>query len=647
DTQDWHEDGEPLAGPCALLKAWGSAKLAGALKKMEPWLVTGMPGGFKPGDVPSGKPRLWLPRHDFLAYWRYRVRDDFTQYVSKYSEKPKDEDEEAGKTEKVEGGEELSITYESVAGFRVAGISRVRIASPVSTMTGDPDLAPNTVFSISVQVPRYGDRLLRRVVADEDLHNVEKWKKLGPIYSAPNFLRMVNILERAADIGSRDAINFVGLAWRDGRTVVNEGPDCYFADPVQQCPYYNLTFPSGPQDTARRVLQAFQSTFKGNGAAKILVWALGAHLKAFLGFWPHFAFGADKGVGKDTLLARLQRAVGMSVMSRQSMQTEFRILTSISYTSHPVGWGELSANKKDLIDKAVHNLQECYQYSHTRRGAELKDFLLCAPVLLAGEDLEELRSLHGKLVRNKLTKAHQGPLMPEDLPVFPVREWLNYLAGLTKQRVRELHAEAREALAKACAATATDAGAARMLTNYGGLRAAWVLLCDFAGMPVEQGNFLPDLTAEMNAHIMESAGDRQPWVWIVDTLLSEIARGSFRFPYSWTSHEGQDVLAVRTSHVMDHISREQSLREFYNGLPIKSDRILKHQLIQADVVLSDCIERTVQGRRISNMTALSLEGLQRYGLHATPTVTDGDTHDERPRPPSPGMRAYAAATGGA
>lgn len=647
DTQDWHDDGEPLQGPADVLRAWGAAKLAAALKKMEPWLVTGMPGGHKPGDVPTGKPRLWLPRHDFLSYWRYRVRDDFTQFVARYSEKPKDEDEEAGKAEKVEG-EELSITYESVAGFRVAGISRVRIASPLSTMTGDPDLAPNTVFSISVQVPRYGDRLLRRVVADEDLHNVEKWKKLGPIYSAPNFLRMVNILERAADIGARDAINFVGLAWRDGRTVVNEGPDCYFADPVQQCPYYNLSFPSGAQANAKRVMQAFQRTFRANGASKILVWALGAHLKAFLGFWPHFAFGADKGVGKDTLLGRLQRAVGMSVYSRQSMQTEFRILTSISYTSHPVGWGELSANKKDLIDKAVHNLQECYQYTHTRRGAELKDFLLCAPVLLAGEDLEELRSLHGKLVRNKLTKQMQGDLMPDDLPVFPVREWLNYLAELSKDRVRQLHADAREALAKACSATASDAGAARMLTNYGALRAAWVLLCDFAGLPVEEGGFLQDLTAEMNAHILESNGDRQPWVWIVDTLLSEISRNTFRFPYAWTTHEDAEVLAVRTSHVMDHISREQSLREFYNGLPIKSDRVLKQQLIQADVVLSDAIERTVAGRRISNMCALSLEALGRYGLHATPTVAEEEPPPEfgMQKPPTAGQKQYQRQTQG-
>ena len=44
-------------------------------------------------------------------------------------------------------------------------------------------------------------------------------------------------------------------------------------------------------------------------------------------------------------------------------QTEYRLLTSISHTSHPVGWEELSARRQDVIDKAVAMLQENYQYT--------------------------------------------------------------------------------------------------------------------------------------------------------------------------------------------------------------------------------------------------------------------------------------------
>jgi hypothetical protein len=607
DTDDWKDDaGEPLNDLNDLLDQWGAERLGAALKKIEPWLIPGMPGSEM--DTSRGKPRVWLPFHDFQTYWRFRVKEDFTSWVSKFQD-----DEETGKKK---------VDLENVAGFRVAAISRVTIASPTSTMTGDKDTAPSTIFAVSVQVPRYGTQLLRRVVSDEQLHNVEMWKKLGPVFSPSSFLRMVNILERSANIGARDAVNFVGLAWRDGRPVVNEGPDCYFADPQQQCPYHNLVFPSGPADTARDVLAAFQATFTNNGAAKLLVWAVGAHLKAYLGFWPHFVMQAEKGVGKDTLVKRLERAIGMTVYSRQSMQTEFRILTSVCYTSHPVGWGELSANKQDLINKAVANLQEAYQYSHTRRGAELKDFLICAPVLLAGEDVP-VRTLQGKVVRNVLHKGMRGALMPEGLPVFPVRQWLEYLAQRSKDEVQALHNRCVGEMAASCVAAHDDAGAERMVANYAAVRAAWVLLCDFCGIDLGTGAFMSDLTAEMNGHIKESVSERQPWVWIVEKLLSEISRGTFRFPYAFDQTEDEEpFLAVRTSHVMDHISTEPALREFWNELPVKSDRVFKGALKLAGVLCLEDVERTVNGKRVGHMVAMSLPALEQYGLYATQPVAN-------------------------
>ena len=605
DTDEWvDDDGEPLNDLNDLLQAWGADRMQAALKKQEQWLIPGMHG-----KKSLGKPRLWLPAHDFAVYWRYRVRDDFTSWVDSY----KTDDE---------GHEKLD--FSNVCGFRVAGISRVTIASPTSTMTGDKDTSPNTIFAASVQVPRYSTKLQRRVLNDEQLHNVEVWKKFGPVFSAPNFLRMINIMERAADIGARDAVNFVGLAWRNGKPVVNEGPDCFFTDPRQQCPYHGLIFPSGAREDAATVLAAWQGTFQGNEALKLLVWALGAHLKAFLGFWPHFVLQAEKGSGKTTIVKFLERHVGMTMFSGQSLQTEFRILTSISYTSHPVGWEEISARKQELINKAVSTLQECYQHSHTRRGADLIDFLLCAPVLLAGEDVP-VKSLTGKTVRNAMTMGKRGPKLTEDLPKFPVRQWLQYLASTPKERILELHERCVNELTASCSARRDDAGAERMLSNYGALRAAWVLLCDFAEIDVSQGHFLASLTAEMNGHIKETESDRQPWVWIVDKLLSEIARGNFRHPFVFDEIEEERVLCVRTSHVMDHISTEHSLREFWDSLPVKSDRVFKRALQTAGVLAEEDVERACNKQRVAHMVAMSLPALEQYGLHAVEPARKEDT----------------------
>ena len=609
DQSGWYEDQEAKKGLINdvndYLQALGIEGLSTALQRMEQWMIPGMPGD----DSRLGKPRLYLPAHDYATYWKYRVQADFTKVITKTVE-----DDEGNK----------KIDLADVCGFRVASVSRVAIASPQSTMTGDVDHSPHTVFALSVQVARHGPKLLRRVVDDERLHNIEVWRKLGPIYAPQSFARMVNLWERAAGIGARNAINFVGLAWRDGKATVNEGPDCFFADPRQQCPYHELTFPNGTVQQGREVVEHFAATFGESAALIPLVWALGAHLKAFLGFWPHFVMQAEKATGKTTLVKRIERAVAMVMSSRQSLQTEFRQMTSLSYTSHPVGWGEMSTNKQDVINKAIHNLQEAYQYEHTRRGAELMDFLLCAPVLLAGEDVP-VDSLVGKIVRAELTKAKRGPLMPEDIPVFPVKQWLNWLAKQSKTDIQQLQAQQVGDFYDNCVAGTGDSGAERMVHNYAAVSTAWRLLCEFLGLDAGRSTLLADLMAEMNRHIAESVSDRQPWAWVLEKLLSEIASNQFRYPFVFTEVDEVPVLCVRTGHVMDHMRQTPYLREFWDGLPIKSDRVFKRQLEQAGVLLmvSDApgaksleVERAIKGQRVGHMVALSLPALKSFGLYA-------------------------------
>jgi hypothetical protein len=590
------------------LKEKGAYELKLALKRVEPWLIPGMPGT---GDS-KGKPRLYLPGHDFARYWRFRVKDDFTTLIT---EMKKDD----------EAGTETPISKD-LAGFRVASVSRVSIAGATSVMTGDLDAQPTVMFAVSVQVPRHGPKLIRRVLEDEKLHNIDQWKRFGPVWDQSNFLRMVNILERTAHLGARSAVNFVGLAWRNGELVVNEGPDCYFTEPDKQCPYHNLTFPSGSRQDALKVIGAYQNTFKKNAALLALVWALGGHLKVFLGFWPHMILQARKGAGKSTLVKRLERTIAMTMFSGQSLQTEFRLLTSISHTSHPVGWEELSARKQEIIDKAVGMLQENYQYTLSRRGSDMTEYLLSAPVLLAGEDVP-VRSLLGKVVQTVL--KDKGPMMPDDLPAFPLRQWLEFLTTLSKTQVmqtyNELLAHCREH-----SRARNDDGAKRMAGNYAAIVTAWRLLCEFAGADHAMGDFEADVMGVMNEHVSETVADREPWVWILEILLSEISAGNYRHPSAWDTlrvgDADHDVLMVRTSHVMDHIAHTNSLRDKWNALPVKSDRIFKRQIAEADVLARDLdgkpleFERTIRGRREAHMVGIDMQRLELYGLYAGPSV---------------------------
>lgn len=597
DEYEWNDVND-------ILKDADSVTLRSALNELEAWLIPGKPG--KMADD-GRRERIYLPAHDFAEYWRFRQLPDFLRRVT---------------TKKGPDGDEREEPVD-VAGFRVAGITRVQIASSTSAMTGEPDLAPKTLFSVSVQTARHGPRLIRKVFEDERLHNVDHWQKFGPIYNRSAFLRAVNILERGADLGATKAVNFVGLAWHEGKPKVNEGPDCYFTLPRQQCPYHNLTFPRGNRQDAMSVVAAYQETFRENAATIALVWALGGHLKAFTGFWPHLVMEANKGAGKSTLIKRLERSIGFTMFSRQSMGTGFRQMTSVSHTSHPVGWEEISAGKQEVIDQAVNMLQEAYNFTTTMRSSDMTEFLISAPVLLAGEDVP-VKSLIGKLVQTDLT-GKKGPMMPDDLKQFPVREWLEFLATFNRPQIKNRLEKARSWLRERLMAARDDDGATRMLGNYAALLCCWGLLCDWLDLDRGQGGFPDDLLQAMNSHISGTNAEREPWVWIVEILFSEISSRRFAFPFRFDVLDDKEVLCVRPSHVMDHISHSTHLRGKFDSLPIKSHGRFRKQLVGAGVLAKESIERTINRQRIAHMVALDLKALERYGLS---TAIPEDLGDE-------------------
>lgn len=600
-----------------LLQSEGEGKLKTMLMNVEEWLVPGMSADI---DV-HGRRRVFLPGHHWYKYSKFRVTMDSTRWITGYKKLKNDDDTETDVP-----------TYDDVATFRVAAMSRVSIQSATATMTGDTDSAPKTLFAISVQAARHKNRLVRAVFEDKHLHKMDRWEQFGSVLNQSGFRRMIAVLETTTDIGARDAVNLVGLGWRAGKLSVNEGHECYFSDPDTQCPYVNLVFPRGTPADGREVLNAWRATFKGNAGTMLLTWALGGHIKVILGFWPHLTLQGNKGSGKSTIVKALERTIGMVMNSGQSMQTDYRIVKSVSYTTHPIGWEEISARSTTLIDKAVSVLQEAYNYTYTTRGFANTDFLLCAPVLLAGEDVP-VRSLIGKLVSVQLS-GRKADMLPDELPKFPVRQWLEFLATQDKVTVRETYRRLQAHCLKSSRATGADDGANRMADNYAAVLTAWSLLCDFLDVPVSTGDFGRDIMAEMNTHIKETSGDREPWVWIVEMVMSEIAAREFKFPFEWAGIEAitdkKNCLLIRTSHMIDHIARTPALKAKWDGLPIKSDRVLKQQLTHAKALLLDAagqprvFERTLgggglgghPGRRVSHLVALDLDRLAEFGIHA-------------------------------
>ncbi|NMG72292.1 toprim domain-containing protein [Parazoarcus communis] len=604
DMQDW-EDGEDIND---VLKAQGVDDLWTRLRKLDGWLIPGMPGGGEPGSL-DGRRRVFLPEHDFKVYWRFRTREDFTQYVVDF----KDDD---GRRHETLG---------DVCSFRVASLSRLRVQGHIATINGSTDTQAETVFGISAQTPRHGPTLVRRVVTDQTLYSLELHRSIfGAIFNPQQYQRMINVLERTADIGARDAVNFIGLAWRGGELAALEGRDCYFQEPAKQCLYHNMVFPRGTADAAREVIDAYQATFKQNAALIALVWALGAHLKCVIGFYPHFQMQANKGAGKSLLTEAMQTTLGFQMLSGQMLKTDHRRRASVSYTSHPVGWDELSKQSKVVLSEADALLQSTYRFEFTRVGAALTPYLMCAPVLLAGEEVD-VTSLQSKICTTTLTVEKQGPKLPRDLPQFPVWQWLQFIEKSEPERIRTMHAQRIEDCKEQSRADPKDATASRMIENYAAILTTWDLVCEFAGIEVGQGGFVGDLVGEMNGHLSETDGRRLPWVWIMEILLSEIESHQFNHPYCWDEIKDDDgnnhiALMLRPAHVMDHLSNALHLRNKFDALPVKTARVFKSQLEGSGVVVREDVERTIRGRRTPHLTALSVQRMERLGLYATPNL---------------------------
>lgn len=114
---------------------------------------------------------------------------------------------------------------------------------------------------------------------------------------------------------------------------------------------------------------------------------------------------------------------------------------------------------------------------------------------------------------------------------------------------------------------------------------------------------------------------RQPWVRIIEQLLAEISRGEFCYPFKFDQEGSNDVLFLRTSDVMEQLERGTWMHEHRKDMPIRSDRVLKKQLKQAGVLLTDRagnakpFERTLGGKRIGHLVALRLADLRLAGLN--------------------------------
>lgn len=107
--------------------------------------------------------------------------------------------------------------------------------------------------------------------------------------------------------------------------------------------------------------------------------------------------------------------------------------------------------------------------------------------------------------------------------------------------------------------------------------------------------------------------DEAPWLPVMEQFARELAAGRFDAPHRFETYEGEPALCVRISDITNHLASCRELRDFWKGLQVKSDRVLK-KMLERDGVIDAEVERTIAGRRISRMSVLCIAALARHGV---------------------------------
>ncbi len=600
-----------------MLQGIGVVKLKKRLRIRENWLISGV-------RPKASKNRAWLPSVDMRDYWRFRTTAEHTEFLKTVKEK-----DDSGTIQE----REVEV---DVCGFRIANFRTVSVASNSSAVNGGQDDSPR-VFFVAYGQNRRGGRYLSKQVFEQGIHNPGLWEnKLGAIYDVNKFKRAVTIMENTAALNPIHAANIVGLAWLNNQLSVNEGNDCFFAIPEQQCAAYkDLTFHTGPPSEAKIILNAYRSTFTNNAALLMLLWTLGSHLKIFSGFYPHLLTQADKGVGKSQIIEKIGMTAVLSKYTAEDL-TPYRLKILCSGTTFPIAFDEFSNAKQDKREALSNTMQNTYTkaiMSSQTHGMTL-EFLKIAPLLIGGEDVADADNVLTKTVRVTLDMPHRGAeIDPHDLPKWPMKQWLEFLAGIERQQFNN-DFESAHAYCKGFS-NSEDQLVDRMVKNYAVLLLAWRYVAAFADIQDTVWSVDSSIVTEMNRHIGATDADREPWVKVIDKITLDIQTNQYPYPYnvSFIHDEGGDLiqsLNISAAHMMDYVKTSPNLREFRDRLPISSKKVLTHQLQKSGVLVKKhhpTFSWKTETQRHTNFMALSVVKLQAYGI-TVPGADYGDCSDE-------------------
>ena len=120
---------------------------------------------------------------------------------------------------------------------------------------------------------------------------------------------------------------------------------------------------------------------------------------------------------------------------------------------------------------------------------------------------------------------------------------------------------------------------------------------------------------ERAVHAEKALHQDPDWRRILLVIVQEIDKKRYVYPYAHRHIDGVDCLVLRTSHIMEYLSQSKHLAAFWKSLWLRSDRVLKRQLIKAGLVVRLRHNPSIDHFQFHHAVAVNLQA-----LHGQPTV---------------------------
>lgn len=102
----------------------------------------------------------------------------------------------------------------------------------------------------------------------------------------------------------------------------------------------------------------------------------------------------------------------------------------------------------------------------------------------------------------------------------------------------------------------------------------------------------------------------QQWLLMMWTLLEEIDRGRYTYPYAYRTIGGRRCLVFRTSHATEYLRTANHLQTLWRDEELFGDRVFKRELRRAGVVVKLRIGPVIGKDRFDHAVAVDLDALR-------------------------------------